>query len=161
MTATIEAQLTARGYASSTARPFPYDLRLRVGDPAAGGLEIGLMARDGMVGRRLTPVSGAVPPDQSYESSDVYQERPFVYRRPLLGFGDSTAAGAGTPRYAWAENVWFAGAYPGLAPRWRRFEPGLLGACEGEHAGFVEALHSAGPPPQVRLFALAGRYVRR
>jgi hypothetical protein len=169
-----ESALSAAGSASSARRPYPYDLRLRVGDPADPvnpGIDVGLMATGGLVGRRLTPVSGAVPTDQSYESSDVYQERSYVYRWPLLGFGDSTEArpgasggGGNTPRYAWAENVWFAGAFRGLGPRWRHFAAsgtGALPAAEGEHAGFVEALHSAGPPVQVRLFALAGRYVRR
>jgi hypothetical protein len=153
------AELLARGSPSSRAKPYPYDLLF-----AGADFTVGLMAREGMVGRRITPVSNAVPTDQSYESSDLYQERSTVFRRPLLGFGGTTQAGVagGTPRYAWAHNAWIGnGAYRGLGPRWRPFTAGALGAAAGEHAGFVEGLHTPAGAGQVRLFVLAGRYVRR
>ena len=104
----------------------------------------------------MLPVANYTAQAQEYANADVYRERSYVWRRFPLGFGDSSQQGNGDPpRYAYARNTWFAGAYRGLGPRYVPFAATLT-ADEGEVAGFVEARHSR------RLYApvRAGRALR-
>jgi hypothetical protein len=96
---------------------------------------------------------------QEEQTSDLYRERSYSWRRLALGYGDFTQQSNGVPaRYFYASNAWHSGAMRGLGPR---FRPLALAATEGEVAGFAEAVHVEAGSPQTRLFALAGRYVRR
>ncbi len=159
-------------------RPWPYDLRFAFVQPALGGpgggtvvdssgdvvrpgqsgREYGLMTADGHVARRVDPLgTGTFPEAQEYATSDVYKERSFVYRRSFLGMGERTQNGTTTPRYYYAWNAQTYLTMRGQGPRWHPVDVGAL--VEGPVLGFVEGLHGA--PPELTLFILAGRYVRR
>lgn len=117
------------------------------------------MLRDGIVGRRVLPMTNFSAPVQEEQTSDIYRERSYSWRKMSLGYGDFTQQSNGAPaRYFYASNAWHAGAMRGLGPRLRQLS---LAAAEGEVAGFAEAIHVTGGAPVTRLFAVAGRYVRR
>ena len=98
-------------------------------------------------------------PVQEETTSDIYRERSYSWRKMTMGYGDVTQQSNGAPaRYFYASNAWHAGAMRGLGPRLRQLS---LAAAEGEVAGFAEAIHVTGGAPVTRLFAIAGRYVRR
>lgn len=143
------------GTPSSRRKPYPFHLTLQVGD----GPPRGLMLADGIVGKRVMPMSNYSAPVQEEETGDLYRERSYTFRRMYLGYGDTSQQSNGPPaRYFYAQNCWHAGAYRGLGPR---FRPLSLPAAEGEVAGAVEAVHVVDTAPVTRLFVLAGRYVRR
>jgi len=117
------------------------------------------MLRDGMVGKRVLPMTNFSAPVQEEQTSDIYRERSYSWRKMDLGYGDFSQQSNGAPaRYFYSSNAWHAGALRGLGPRFRQL---TLGAAEGEVAGFAEAVHETGGVPVTRLFAFAGRYVRR
>ena len=152
----------AGGAPSSTRRPYPWHALLQVGADAPAGL----MLRDGLVGRRVLPVERFQAPVQEEATSDVYRERSYSWRKMGLGYGDASQQSNGVPaRYAYASNAWHSGPYRGLGPRFRALDlPDVPGGPDGEVIGFAEAVHEdpgPGGTPVTRLFALAGRYVRR
>jgi hypothetical protein len=145
----------AGGAPSSSRTPYPWHATLQVG----GGPPEGLMLRDGIVGKRILPMSNFQAPVQEETTSDIYRERSYSWRKLFLGLGDFTQQSNGVPaRYFYATNAWHSGAMRGLGPRFRQL---TLPAAEGEVAGFVEAIHVVATVPVTRLFAVAGRYVRR
>lgn len=149
------APAPAGGAPSSTRKPYPWHATLQVG----GGPPAGLMLRDGMVGKRVLPMANFQAPVQDEETSDLYRERSYSWRKLYLGYGDFTQQSNGVPsRYFYASNAWHSGAMRGLGPRFRQL---TLAAAEGEVAGFVEAIHVVATVPQTKLFAIAGRYIRR
>ena len=149
------APAPAGGSQTSTRKPYPWHALLQVGD----GPPQGLMLRDGLVGRRVLPMQNYQAPVQEEATSDIYRERSYSWRKLSLGYGDFTQQSNGAPaRYFYASNAWHAGAMRGLGPRLRQLTPA---AVEGEVAGFAEAIHVTGGTPVTRLFAVAGRYIRR
>jgi hypothetical protein len=153
------APAAAGGSPSSTRKPYPFHLTLQVGDLPVEGL----MLRDGMVGKRVLPMTNFSAPVQEEQTSDIYRERSYSWRKMDLGYGDFSQQSNGAPaRYFYSSNAWHAGALRGLGPRFRQLTlPVTPGAPEGEVAGFAEAVHETGGVPVTRLFAFAGRYVRR
>ena len=81
----------------------------------------GLMLRDGIVGRRVLPMTNFQAPVQEETTSDIYRERSYSWRKMTMGYGDFTQQSNGAPaRYFYASNAWHAGAMRGLGPRLRR-----------------------------------------
>ena len=111
----------AGGAPQSSRKPYPWHLLLQVG----GQPPQGLMLRDGIVGRRVLPMTNFQAPVQEEQTSDIYRERSYSWRKMSLGYGDFTQQSNGAPaRYFYASNAWHAGAMRGLGPRLRQLTPG-------------------------------------
>lgn len=126
--------------------PYPYDALIS---------DVGVMcATDDhgnvLVGKKVQPLGNVVPNSAEYGNEDLYRERSFAFKRPVLGMGERVQATPYSPRYRYALNCWFAGGLRGKGPLWHNLAP----ASTGEIRAFPEALNGG----VLTQFILAGRY---
>ena len=138
---------------SSRRRPWPWDIKLSLGEDLKDGLMLVPSDTTGLlVGRKQKNLGDNLPPQAAYDSAPIYREHTFEFR-PTGGYGESVQSSRTDRRYHYAINAWVTGGLFGLGPASHQISPTTTGSIRM----FAEALHGGA----LALFILAGANVLR